>query len=68
VKNRTVSSAGLSHVTENLVIPTGAERSACPERSGREAQWRELFLCVGGKRRSLDYAARWAASLGMTRF
>ena len=39
------------------VIPTGAERSACPERSRREAQWRDLFLCFGDERRSLDYAA-----------
>ena len=45
-------------MTKNPVIPTGAERS--------EAQWRDLLLCFGGKRRSLDYAARWAASLGMT--
>jgi hypothetical protein len=44
--------------TKNSVIPTGAERS--------EAQWRDLFCCFGGKRRSLDYAALWAASLGMT--
>ena len=43
---------------KNSVIPTGAERS--------EAQWRDLFLCFGDKKRSLDYAARWAASLGMT--
>jgi len=27
---------------------------------------RDLFCCLGDKRRSLDYAARWAASLGMT--
>jgi hypothetical protein len=48
----------LSHLTKNSVIPTGAERS--------EAQWRDLFCCFGDKKRSLDYAARWAASLGMT--
>ena len=40
------------------VIPTEAERS--------EAQWRDLFCCFGDKMRSLDYAAPWAASLGMT--
>jgi hypothetical protein len=40
------------------VIPTGAERS--------EAQWRDLFSCLGDKKRSLDYAALRAASLGMT--
>jgi hypothetical protein len=40
------------------VIPTGAERS--------EAQWRDLFERCVDKKRSLDYAARWAASLGMT--
>jgi len=40
------------------VIPTEAERS--------EAQWRDLFCCFGDKTRSLDYAAPWAASLGMT--
>ena len=43
---------------KNSVIPTGAERS--------EAQWRDLFCCLGNKKRSLGYAARWAASLGMT--
>jgi hypothetical protein len=46
-------------LTKNSVIPTGAERS--------EAQWRDLFSCLGDKTRSLDYAARWAASLGMTK-
>jgi hypothetical protein len=45
-------------VTKNSVIPTGAERS--------EAQWRDLVCCLDKKRRSLDYAALWAASLGMT--
>jgi hypothetical protein len=35
-----------------------------PDRS--EAEWRDLFSCLGEKRRSLDFAARWAASLGMT--
>jgi hypothetical protein len=45
-------------MTKNFVIPTGAERS--------EAQWRDLFCRPGDKRRSLDYAALWAASLGMT--
>jgi len=45
-------------LTKNSVIPTGAERS--------EAQWRDLFCCLGNMKRSLDYAARWAASLGMT--
>jgi hypothetical protein len=58
VKNRTVSSAGLSHMTKNTAIPTGAERS--------EAKWRDLFCCIGDERRSFDYAAGWAASLGMT--
>ena len=43
---------------KNFVIPTEAERS--------EAEWRDLFCCSCDKRRSLDYAARWAASLGMT--
>jgi len=50
--------AGLLDLTKNSVIPTEAERS--------EAQWRDLFCCFGDKKRSLDYAARWAASLGMT--
>jgi hypothetical protein len=40
------------------VIPTGAERS--------EAKWRDLFCRRVGKNRSLDDAALWAASLGMT--
>jgi hypothetical protein len=44
-------------VTKNSVIPTGAERS--------EAQWRDLFWRLGDKKRSLGYAALWAASLGM---
>ena len=35
-----------------------------PDRS--EAEWRDLFCCLCDKRRSLDYAAPWAASLGMT--
>jgi hypothetical protein len=52
--------AGLSNVTKNSVIPTGAERS--------EAQWRDLFCCLDEKRRSLDYAALRAALLGMTEF
>jgi hypothetical protein len=56
--SRLPSGAGLSHLTKTSVIPTGAERS--------EAQWRDLFYCLGDKRRSLDYAAPWAASLGMT--
>jgi hypothetical protein len=45
-------------LTKNSVIPTGAERS--------EAQRRDLFSFLDDKRRSLDYAAPWAASLGMT--
>ena len=45
---------------QNSVIPTEAERS--------EAQWRDLLCCLGDKNRSLDYAAPWAASLGMTKF
>jgi hypothetical protein len=51
---------GLGHIAygKNFVIPTGAERS--------EAQWRDLFCSLGDKKRSLDYAAPWAASLGMT--
>jgi hypothetical protein len=40
------------------VIPAGAERS--------EAEWRDLFCCSADKTRSLDCAALWAASLGMT--
>ena len=36
-------------VKSNSVIPTGASRS--------EAQWRDLFCCLGDKTRSLDYAA-----------
>ena len=35
-----------------------------PDRS--EAEWRDLLCCLSDKRRSLDYAALWAASLGMT--
>ena len=61
-------------MAKNSVIPTGAEPldfargrlRACPERSRREAQWRDPFYCLGDKKRSLDYAARWASSLGMT--
>jgi hypothetical protein len=49
---------GYSHVPKNSVIPTEASRS--------EAQRRDLFWCFGDKRRSLDYAALWAVSLGMT--
>ncbi len=45
-------------MAKNSVIPTEAERS--------EAQRRDLFCCLRDKMRSLDYAARWAASLGMT--
>jgi hypothetical protein len=40
------------------VIPTEAERS--------EAQWRDLFCCRVGKRRSLDFATLRVAPLGMT--
>jgi hypothetical protein len=36
-----------------------------PDRN--EAERRNLFCCLGHTRRSLDYAARWAASLGMTK-
>jgi hypothetical protein len=61
-----LEAAGLSHVAKDSVIPTGAERSACPERSRREAEWRDLFCCLDSKKRSLDYAALRAASLGMT--
>jgi hypothetical protein len=35
-----------------------------PDRS--EAEWRDLFCRSVDKKRSLDYAAPWAASLGMT--
>ena len=52
-------------MTKNSVIPTEAERS--------EAQRRDLFCCLGDKKRSLGYAApldfargKLAASLGMT--
>jgi hypothetical protein len=58
--------AGLSHLTKNSVIPTGAEPLDFARDRLREAQRRDLFCCFGDKRRSLDYAARWAASLGMT--
>jgi hypothetical protein len=41
-----------------IVIPTEAERS--------EAKWRDLSLLVVDQEGSLDYAARRAATLGMT--
>jgi len=44
----------------NSVIPSGAERS--------EVQSRDLSLLRWRQERSLDYAARRAASLGMTAF
>jgi hypothetical protein len=47
-----------AHMAKNSVIPTGAAQ--------RAAQWRDLFCGLGDMRRSLDYAAPWAASLGMT--
>ena len=50
--------AASAPLTKTTVIPTGDEHS--------EAQWRDLFLCLGDKKRSLDYAAPWATSLGMT--
>jgi hypothetical protein len=53
-------------MTKSFVIPTGAERSACPERSRREAERRDLFWCSDCTKRSLGCAALWAASLGMT--
>jgi hypothetical protein len=53
-------------MTKNFVIPTGAELLGRPRGKLHEAQWRDLFCCLGDKKRSLGYAARWAASLGMT--
>jgi hypothetical protein len=50
----------------NSVIPTGAEPLDFARGRLREAKWRDLFSCLGDTRRSLDDAARWAASLGMT--
>ena len=50
-------------MTKNSVIPTGAEPLDFARDRLREAQRRDLFRCFGDKRRSLDYAARWAASL-----
>ena len=55
---RPSSSVLMGYRQKTSVIPTGAERS--------EAQRRDLFCCFGNKKRSLDYAALWAASLGMT--
>jgi hypothetical protein len=55
------------------VIPTGAEPLDFARGRLHEAQWRDLFCCLGDKTRSLDYAApldfargKLAASLGMT--
>ena len=48
------------------VIPTGAGPLDFARDRLREAQWRDLFRCLGDMKRSLGYAARWAASLGMT--
>jgi len=51
---------------KNSVIPTGAEPLDFARGRLREAQRRDLFCCLCDMRRSLDYAAPWAASLGMT--
>ena len=58
---------------KNSVIPTEAEPLGSPRGKLSEAQWRDLFCCLGDKKRSLGYAApldfawgRLAASLGMT--
>jgi len=48
------------------VIPTGAEPLDFARDRLREAQWRDLFARCVDKKRSLDYAAQWAAPLGMT--
>jgi hypothetical protein len=60
-------------VIKNSVIPTEAEPLDFARGRLREAQWRDLFCCLGDKKRSLGYAApldfawgRLAASLGMT--
>jgi hypothetical protein len=53
-------------LTKTSVIPTGAEPLDFARDRLREAQWRDPFCCFGDKKRSLDYAAPWAASLGMT--
>jgi len=58
--------ARLSHVTKNSFIPTGAEPLDFARGRLSEAQRRDLFCSLGAKKRSLDYAAPWAASLGMT--
>ena len=53
-------------LNHNSVIPTEAEPLDFARDRLREAQWRDLFCRFGDKTRSLDYAAPWAASLGMT--
>ena len=53
-------------MAKNFVIPTGAEPLDFARGRLREAPWRDLFLLPVDMNRSLDYAARWAASLGMT--
>jgi hypothetical protein len=58
----------VSSPLKNSVIPTGAEPLDFARDRLREAQWRDLFLWLDAKNRSLDYAARWAASLGMTEY
>jgi hypothetical protein len=50
--------AGGSQMTKSSVVPTGAERSACPERSRREAERRDLFCWSDCTKRSLGCAAR----------
>jgi hypothetical protein len=46
---------GIAFDLKTPVIPTGAERSGGT-----------CFCSAADKKRSLGYAARWAASLGMT--
>ena len=56
----------MSMLIQHSVIPTGAEPLDFARGGLSEAQWRDLFCCPGDKKRSLDYAALWAASLGVT--
>jgi len=51
---------------QNSVIPSEAEPLDFARGRLHEAQRRDLFCCLGDMKRSLDYVARWAASLGMT--
>jgi hypothetical protein len=57
---------GEKNLSPSSVIPTGAEPLDFARRRLRDAQWKDLFCCLGGKRRSLDWAAPWAASVGLT--